>query len=145
MEETSNACRLDMTSTNMLGETPQFKYNFNKSNDCASCNEGENLTDRDAGTDGGYSHILSHTPPPLPHDPVFGYRIHNSMSSIVGKDVFDVSELGSISKFVSSHIEWGLEPGSFLVTNLSVIVNQYVQWKKELPMVFYIFVLVCKE
>ena len=68
-------------------------------------------------------------------DPVFGYKIHKDMTYVAGRDVFDASSYGTISKYVASHIEGGYEPGSFLVTNLTSVISQYKQWTHELPMV----------
>ena len=157
MEEASNACRLHLTHASAkLGEIP-FEFNTNTNNPSGSvlteCSEGdrngavdwtsaegETLTDRDAVTDVELNSAQSSL---CPKDPVFGYKIHQAMSQIVGKDVFDVAELGSVSRFVQSHIEWGLEPGSFLVTNLSVMVEQFKKWKEELPMVDPFYAVKC--
>ncbi len=50
-------------------------------------------------------------------------------------DVHEVSVLASNHRFVASRIESGQETASFLVTNLSTIIQQWHQWKELLPMV----------
>jgi len=151
MEE-NHASRFHLTPINFLDKSvPQqsksSKFSSTTSfhgNDGTSSTEGETLTDRDGITDQVTdTEILHCQSPQLPNDPVFGYRLDSDISKIVDSTVFDVSEYGSISKFVSSHIEWGLEPGSFLVTNLSTIALQFKQWKHELPMVEPFYAVKC--
>ncbi len=122
MEE-KNASSFHLTSTNAWIDNSVSKNS--SSLDWVSA-EGDTLTDREITEVEHLSNAHLPTPPFGNEltDPVFGYRIHSDLSQICGKDVFDVSELGSIKKFISSHIEWGLEPGSFLVTNLSILVSQ---------------------
>lgn len=142
MEE-NHASRFNLTSVNFLDNAPNKSSKFLSFHDGTST-EGETLTDRDGVTDHiTDSGILQCQSPQLPNDPVFGYRLDSEISKIVDSTVFDVSEFGTISKFVSSHIEWGLEPGSFLVTNLSAIASQFKQWKCELPMVEPFYAVKC--
>ena len=61
----------------------------------------------------------------------------------VGKDVYDIRDIGSMASFVNSRIECGLEPGSFLVTNLNPILTQLQQWRHELPMVEPFYAVKC--
>ena len=147
MEENQNASRFfHLTSSNLLGSIPTKPINCSGklfSQDHSSIDE-ENLTDGEGGgTDVENQTSVSVSPQILSKDPVFEYRINSEFSKIVDKDVFDIADFGSISKFVSSHIEWGLEPGSFLITNLSVIVSQWKQWQAELPMVEPFYAVKC--
>lgn len=57
------------------------------------------------------------------------------LSELAKHPVHEVSSLTPISRFVASRIESGNESASFLVTNLSTIINQWDQWKAQLPMV----------
>ncbi len=45
--------------------------------------------------------------------------------------------------FINSRIEAGFEEASFLVTNLSPIVEQFKQWRRELPMVDPFYAVKC--
>jgi len=71
------------------------------------------------------------------------YRLDAALSREVGKEVFDAREFESISKFVASRIQNGLESSSFLVTNLTAVVDQFKQWKQELPMVEPFYAVKC--
>lgn len=62
----------------------------------------------------------------------FGEEIHNLRSYE-----------GSVEAFIATQIENGEKQGSFLVTNLSMIVNQMQQWKRELPMVEPFYAVKC--
>ena len=60
-----------------------------------------------------------------------------------GAEIFNISGMGSVPKFISSRIEGGHETGSFLVTNLTPVIGQYEQWVRELPMVQPFFAVKC--
>ena len=60
-----------------------------------------------------------------------------------GAEIFDLSNTGSVAKFISSRINDGHENGSFLVTNLSPVVAQCHQWFHELPMIQPFFAVKC--
>ena len=60
-----------------------------------------------------------------------------------GAEIFNISGLGSVPKFISSRIDGGHETGSFLVTNLSPVIAQCEQWFRELPMVQPFFAVKC--
>jgi ornithine decarboxylase len=78
-------------------------------------------------------------------------RIHASSSSSfcldenlsldVGEEVIDATEMASVDELVQAHVDEGLHTGSFLVTNLAKVQEQFFQWKQELPMVepFYAY------
>lgn len=71
------------------------------------------------------------------------YHLDFDLSHDVGKDIYDITDLKSIPKFVSSRIETGQETQSFLITNLGSIVNQFNLWKSELPMVKPYYAVKC--
>jgi ornithine decarboxylase len=71
------------------------------------------------------------------------YQLYSDLSEVTGKDVYDIRDFGSVAAFVNSRIECGLEPGSFLVTNLSDIVHQLKQWHEELPMIEPFYAVKC--
>lgn len=71
------------------------------------------------------------------------YKLHNSLSLLLGKEVYDVMEMGSTTEFIKSRIYGEIEDASFLVTNLRTVVDQYNQWKAELPMVEPFYAVKC--
>mmetsp|Transcript_17937 Transcript_17937/g.17252 ORF Transcript_17937/g.17252 Transcript_17937/m.17252 type:complete len:525 (-) Transcript_17937:179-1753(-) len=95
------------------------------------------------------SRCSSSTLSPDPNSPlnfenfVDTYQLDHDLSREVGKEVYDIRELGSVAAFVNSRIENQLEPGSFLVTNLADIVTQLRQWYAELPMVEPFYAVKC--
>ena len=86
------------------------------------------------------------TTPELPSTPDLSddpYQVDVRLSNELGKDIYDITEFGSVVSFVNNRIECGFEPGSFLVTNLSPIIAQLEQWKEELPMVEPFYAVKC--
>ena len=71
------------------------------------------------------------------------HQIHLELSRQVGKEVFNISEYGSVASFMQYRIETGIETGSFLVTNLNSVLKQFNQWKQELPMVDPFYAVKC--
>lgn len=69
--------------------------------------------------------------------------IEEDLAREVGADVFDLTEYGSIPKFINHRIEAGYEVGSFLVTNLATVAQQFKLWKQELPMVEPFYAVKC--
>lgn len=69
--------------------------------------------------------------------------IEEELARDVGLDVFDLTEFGSVPKFINQRIEGGYEVGSFLVTNLATVVSQLEQWRRELPMVEPFYAVKC--
>lgn len=69
--------------------------------------------------------------------------LNYELSKKVGEDVYDIQKHHSVAQFISSRISSGIETGSFLVTNLATIFQQFVQWKKELPMVTPFYAVKC--
>jgi len=69
--------------------------------------------------------------------------IEEDLAREVGADVFDLTEFGSMAKFINHRIETGYEVGSFLVTNLATVISQYKLWKQELPMVEPFYAVKC--
>jgi len=71
------------------------------------------------------------------------YQIDLELSRQVGKEVYNISEYGSVASFIQSRIEAGIENGSFLITNLNSVLKQFNQWKQELPMVEPFYAVKC--
>ena len=122
-----------------------FAENFyEKDASISYLSDGESTSD---GTDGQSrsSSAFSNDTPELnsPDLLLESYPLQQEVSSAVGKDVYDIQEFGSVASFVNSRIEYGLEPGSFLVTNLSTIVDQLNLWHQELPMVEPFYAVKC--
>lgn len=69
--------------------------------------------------------------------------IEDELTRDIGVEIFDLTEFGSMSKFINHRIEHGFEIGSFLVTNLATVVAQYKQWRRELPMVEPFYAVKC--
>jgi len=81
---------------------------------------------------------------PLPvRGSFFDQHVHTALSQKFGKAVYDALNFGSIAQFVNSRIEEGLENASFFVTNLAPIIEQFQQWKQELPMVEPFYAVKC--
>ena len=66
-----------------------------------------------------------------------------NLSRNTGHEIFDITELKSVPKFINYRIESGFESASFMVTNLGTIINQFHLWKKELPMVQPFYAVKC--
>ena len=71
------------------------------------------------------------------------YPLDLKLTSVVGREVVNAKDFGSMASFVNSRIENGLENASFLVTNLTAVINQFHQWKRELPMVEPFYAVKC--
>jgi len=69
--------------------------------------------------------------------------VDESLSQCLGVEIHDLRGVCSVPEFINSRIENGFETGSFLVTNLSSVVQQYQQWRKELPMVEPFYAVKC--
>lgn len=69
--------------------------------------------------------------------------LNGNLTREVGQNVYDIREFGTVASFVNSRIESGLEPGSFLVTNLRNVATQLKQWHAELPMVEPFYAVKC--
>lgn len=103
------------------------------------CSDGE--TSSSGHTESSNSSILALPPSSPVNSKLIG--IEEDLAREVGADVYDLTEFGSIPKFVQHRIEGGYEVGSFLVTNLATIMSQMVQWRKELPMVEPFYAVKC--
>eukprot|EP00349_Pseudokeronopsis_sp_Brazil_P003517 CAMPEP_0202972012 /NCGR_PEP_ID=MMETSP1396-20130829/32578_1 /ASSEMBLY_ACC=CAM_ASM_000872 /TAXON_ID= /ORGANISM="Pseudokeronopsis sp., Strain Brazil" /LENGTH=475 /DNA_ID=CAMNT_0049701985 /DNA_START=88 /DNA_END=1512 /DNA_ORIENTATION=+ len=69
--------------------------------------------------------------------------VEEDLTREVGHEVSDLTDFGSIPKYIHHRIETGLEVGSFLVTNLATVIAQYNLWKQELPMVQPFYAVKC--
>jgi len=103
--------------------------------DTADSSDGESARTSGSSSDGGCS-----SPSP---EPFHRFHVDEDLSRDVGKDVIDGSEVSSIAHLISTQIESGLESGSFLVTNLNKVIDQFKQWKQELPMVEPFYAVKC--
>jgi ornithine decarboxylase len=95
------------------------------------------------GMDSETSSVGSQSPSPksyTPHNKALGFE---TFTRNPGANIFNISNLGSVAKFIASRIDGGHETGSFLVTNLAPVVGQYQQWVRELPMVQPFFAVKC--
>lgn len=117
------------------------------SEDCAQFNDDAYITSECVNlyTDSDSSSVGS--APPTPKTACLGNKTFGvGFDTFVrnpGAEIFDLSNTGSVAKFISTRIEEGHETGSFLVTNLSPIVAQCHQWFRELPMIQPFFAVKC--
>ena len=114
---------------------------FSKKNDVSddlgdSSSDGEGA--RTCGNSSDDGSFTSRTPEPYQR-----FRLDEELTREVGKDVIDGTEVSSIAQLISAQIESGLESGSFLVTNLNKVIDQFKQWKEELPMVEPFYAVKC--
>lgn len=73
-----------------------------------------------------------------------GRILKENLTQLLNKEIFSLSNYNSsISNFINSRIENGFEDASFLVTNLTAILDQFFQWKLELPMVEPFYAVKC--
>lgn len=68
---------------------------------------------------------------------------HGLLSEYLDATVFDVDAFGSVPELIDYRIRAGIEDASFLVTNLTTVVEQFDQWKRELPMVEPFYAMKC--
>lgn len=76
-------------------------------------------------------------------DPYHRFHLDADLSRDVGKDVIDASEVSSVAQLIHAHIDCGAESGSFLVTNLNTVIDQFNLWKTELPNVEPFYAVKC--
>jgi len=114
---------------------PRFYSPKDVARDHDDASDGESARTSGNSSDGSFS---SRSP-----EPYHRFHLDEDLSRDVGKDVIDGSEVSSIAQLISAQIESGLESGSFLVTNLTKVVDQYKQWKDELPMVEPFYAVKC--
>lgn len=69
--------------------------------------------------------------------------IEEDLSRETGIDIYDLTDLGSIPKFIQSRIDGGHESGSFLVVNVATVIDQFTRWKAELPLVEPFYAVKC--
>ena len=70
-------------------------------------------------------------------------NVFTDLSTHLGKTIYDVDAFGSVPELINQRIQSGLENASFLVTDLTKVVEQYDQWKRELPMVEPFYAMKC--
>jgi hypothetical protein len=71
---------------------------------------------------------------PMPITPATNFT-HQNLSELLKTQIFDVDAFGSVPDIVNYRIAEGLNDASFLVTDLTTVVEQFDQWQRELPMV----------
>jgi hypothetical protein len=76
------------------------------------------------------------TPQPAVHT-------HALLSDYLDATIFDLEAFGSVPELIDYRIKAGIEDASFLVTNLTTVVEQFDQWKRELPMVEPFYAMKC--
>ena len=79
----------------------------------------------------------------LVEDNKSSFRYDNNPWKNIHHEIFDLTTLKSIPKFINNRIKAGFETESFIVTNLNTIVNQFHLWKKELPMIRPFYAVKC--
>lgn len=102
-----------------------------------SSSDGEGAHTSGSSSDGSTDHS------PGTPEPYHRFHLDDDLSRTVGKDVIDGTEVSSVPQLISAHIESGMESGSFLVTNLNKVIDQFNQWKAELPMVEPFYAVKC--
>jgi ornithine decarboxylase len=154
MGEEQNVQRFNTDLEQRLGVAQKSKERINlttcwKDGSLQSCNSFEDVNSVyscDSDHTDFQSRDSSSNPSPEPSSADLlsdQYQLYPDLSREVGNDVYDIRDFGSVAAFVNSRIECGLEPGSFLVTNLSDIVHQLKQWHEELPMVEPFYAVKC--
>lgn len=114
--------------------------------DCALDVKGCRSVDYDSdGSSNGETDVSNGTvsSPIVDPSPSRLIGIEEDLAREVGAEVFDLTEFGSIPKFINHRIEAGYEAGSFLVTNLATVASQFKLWKQELPMVEPFYAVKC--
>lgn len=68
-------------------------------------------------------------------------KYRHVLSELLDTPILDAQTFGSVPHIIDHRVQTGLEKGSFLVCDLTSIVEQYDQWMAELPEVepFYAF------
>lgn len=70
-------------------------------------------------------------------------NVHEFLSEHLDTTVYDVHAFGSVPEIINYRVQTGIEDASFLVTDLTTIVEQYDQWQRELPMVEPFYAMKC--
>jgi ornithine decarboxylase len=132
-------------SEGQLSPTDTNYSDFIKCNSKDAFEDQGDTTSLSDYTDTQSSSSSSPSPEPfeLGHENHENYHLDAKLTALVGREVVNAKEFCSMASFVNSRIENGLENASFLVTNLTAIVNQFHQWKRELPMVEPFYAVKC--
>eukprot|EP01041_Mallomonas_annulata_P011313 gene11313-23668_t len=73
----------------------------------------------------------------------FACHLDSDMTREVGREIYDATDFKSVAAFIAGRIESGQEDAAFMVCNMSPIINQFHQWKRELPMVEPFYAVKC--
>lgn len=133
--------RTEVASVKFLTDN-NFKHDKVSGSDAASLDKFECSYSSDGETSGSDTSGVSLKDKGAPMN-VLGPNLDEMLTSDVSTSVFDLTDFGSMAQFVNYRIEAGLEPGSFLVTNLASVVRQLAQWRAELPMVEPFYAVKC--
>lgn len=68
---------------------------------------------------------------------------HATLSSLLTTPVYDIDAFGSVPDIINHRVSAGIEDASFLVTDLTSVVEQFDQWQRELPMVEPFYAMKC--
>ena len=60
---------------------------------------------------------------------------HSHLTEYLGATIYDLSAFGSVSQLIDHQIRIGAQEASFLVTDLTAVVEQFDQWESLLPRV----------
>lgn len=126
--------KLDHHNSHVVG----VKVEGCRKGDCSYSSDSDDSSTGETDSSGGTSLLSVADPNPCR---LIGFE--EDLAREVGSDVFDLTEFGSIPKYINNRIEAGYEVGSFLVTNLATVMAQYKQWKRELPMVEPFYAVKC--
>eukprot|EP01041_Mallomonas_annulata_P009411 gene9411-19528_t len=102
---------------------------------CSSCNDSIGITRSKSQEDD-----LSIAQNSTEHD---AFHIDSDMTRELGTEVYDAMDYKSIAAFIAARIEHRLENDSFMACNMTPIINQFYQWKRELPMVEPFYAVKC--
>lgn len=71
------------------------------------------------------------------------YHLDFDLTNLTGCDVYNISDLETVEHFINARIESQIENNAFLVTNLGAVLNQFLLWKSELPMITPFYAVKC--
>jgi len=70
-------------------------------------------------------------------------NVHSALSEHLNATIYDVEAFGSVPEIINHRVTEGIEDASFLVTDLTPVVEQFDQWNRELPMVEPFYAVKC--
>jgi len=100
----------------------------------------QRVTNWTASLKAGFAQLQATTP--MPMTPAANFT-HQNLSELLKTQIFDVDAFGSIPDIINYRIAEGMNDASFLVTDLTTVVEQFDQWQRELPMVEPFYAMKC--